>query len=128
MAQYFEKYRGAEQVSLVNALAEMGENSTYSQRERIAAANGIANYTGTALQNLQMLSLLKSGDLIKPNGETQTSTSTDNNTPPRRRWVMGGLTLAGIALVGKMFGGRANAKSKAADKRRKKRKNNRKRK
>ena len=79
MAQYFEKYRGAEQVSLVNALAEMGENSTYSQRERIAAANGIANYTGTALQNLQMLSLLKSGDLIKPNGESQTST---DNTPP----------------------------------------------
>ena len=126
MAQYFEKYRGAEQVSLVNALAEMGENSTYSQRERIAAANGIANYTGTALQNLQMLSLLKSGDLIKPNGESQTST--DNTTPPRRRWVMGGLALAGIALVGKVFGGRQTPKSKAADKRRKKRKNNRKRK
>lgn len=39
---------------------------SYSYRKKIAAANGISNYRGTAAQNIQMLDLLKRGKLLKP--------------------------------------------------------------
>ena len=37
-----------------------------SARKKIAAANGIKNYKGTASQNTKMLNMMKSGDLVKP--------------------------------------------------------------
>ncbi|WP_347993367.1 hypothetical protein [uncultured Eubacterium sp.] len=37
-----------------------------TNRKKIAAANNISNYTGTAAQNEKMLNLLKQGKLIKP--------------------------------------------------------------
>lgn len=63
--KYFIKctYNG---FSIVDALKSIGANSTYAYRSKIARANDILNYKGTATQNLKMLSLLKKGKLIKP--------------------------------------------------------------
>lgn len=61
----FKKYEG-DTVSIVMALKSVGADSSYAHRRKIAAANNIENYTGTAEQNLHMLSLLKKGALIKP--------------------------------------------------------------
>ena len=41
-------------------------NSTFSYRKKIAQANGIKNYIGTAAQNTELLNKLKQGKLIKP--------------------------------------------------------------
>jgi len=51
---------------LVDTLNSIGVDSSFAYRQRIAAANGISNYTGTAAQNNQMLSLLNTGRLIRP--------------------------------------------------------------
>ena len=53
-------------VSLVDALASLNIDFSFSYRSKIAKANGIANYTGSATQNTKMLNLLKAGELIKP--------------------------------------------------------------
>ena len=105
--EYFKRYTGTESVSIVNALAEMGENSSYANRKLIAAANGIADYSGTATQNLMMLSLLKDGKLIKPG--TDAPAQPKNTAEPTKRGfgrkvLIGALVLgAGIAAY-KMFG------------------------
>lgn len=62
VVEYYPKY----EETLVNALKTMEITSTYDFRCKIAAANGINGYTGTAEQNTNMLSLLKEGKLIKP--------------------------------------------------------------
>lgn len=62
---YYPKYTGTS-TSIVTALAGVGEKDTSkTHRTKIAKVNGIANYTGTAPQNTQMLNLLKQGKLIK---------------------------------------------------------------
>lgn len=61
----FPKYTGSS-TSIVNALSSLGIDSSYSYRSKIAAANSISNYSGTADQNTKMLNLLKQGKLIKP--------------------------------------------------------------
>ena len=105
--EYFKRYTGTESVSIVNALAEMGENSSYANRKLIAAANGIADYSGTATQNLLLLSLLKDGKLIKPG--TDAPAQPENTAEPTkqgfgRKVLIGALVLgAGIAAY-KMFG------------------------
>lgn len=50
-------------VSFVNALSEIGVDSSFANRERIANMNGISNYTGTAAQNEMLLNLLMNGYL-----------------------------------------------------------------
>ena len=64
-ALYYPKpnYSGT---SLVEALKSIGVDSSFDNREKIAAANGITNYTGTATQNDSLFSLLMSGRLICP--------------------------------------------------------------
>ena len=52
-------------VSIVDGLKSIGADSSYAHREKIAVANGIKNYTGTAEQNTRMLSLLKAGKLVR---------------------------------------------------------------
>lgn len=59
---YYPKY----EETLVKVLQIMEINSTYDYRCKIAAANGINNYTGAAEQNITILKLLKEGKLIKP--------------------------------------------------------------
>ena len=46
-------------VSIVDGLNSVGYNSSYSSRKELATKLGIANYTGTAEQNTQMLNLLR---------------------------------------------------------------------
>ena len=71
----FERYTGTEQTSIVNALAEMKIDSGFDYRKQIAVANGIADYTGTAEQNLKMLGLLKAGELVRPEAATPVATN-----------------------------------------------------
>ncbi len=62
---YFKKYTG-NTTSISEALRSINEQYTYAYREKIATANGIKDYEGTAKQNTTMLNLLKQGKLIKP--------------------------------------------------------------
>ena len=51
---------------IVAALKIINVDSSFANRLRIANANGIANYTGTAQQNTRMLNSLRQGLLIRP--------------------------------------------------------------
>ena len=51
--------------SIVDALKEIGADSSLANRKNIAAKNGIADYKGTAAQNTILLNKLKAGELIK---------------------------------------------------------------
>lgn len=55
-------YKGS---SIVDALNEIGVDSSYANRKQLAQKNGISNYTGTAAQNTELLNKLKNGTLIK---------------------------------------------------------------
>ena len=55
-------YKGS---SIVDGLKSAGVDSSYSNRKKIAQANGIKNYTGTASQNTALLNKLKKGTLKK---------------------------------------------------------------
>lgn len=61
---YYKQYNG-NSVSIVTALESLGYNSSYAYRAKIAKANGIKAYLGTAKQNTNMLNLLKKGKLKK---------------------------------------------------------------
>ena len=61
---YYPKYTG-NSVSIVDGLQAVRVNSSYADRERIAVKNGITGYRGSVDQNNKLLSLLKSGKLIK---------------------------------------------------------------
>lgn len=53
--------------SIVMALKSVGvSDCSKENRAKIAAANGISNYSGTYNQNTQLMKLLKTGVLIKP--------------------------------------------------------------
>lgn len=62
---YFLKYNG-NSTSIVLALKIVGADSSYTYRKKIAKANDIKLYVGSAKQNTAMLNLLKQGKLIKP--------------------------------------------------------------
>jgi len=65
-AVIYPKYTG-NSPSIVVALRAVGEmDITFTNRARIAQANGIRDYTGTAAQNTEMVNRLKAGTLIKP--------------------------------------------------------------
>lgn len=66
-ATYFKKYTG-KSTSLVDALKSLNIDSSYTNRKKIAKANGITSYPRIAngSQNTKMLNLLKAGKLIKP--------------------------------------------------------------
>ena len=65
IVNYFKKYTGSS-LSIVTALKSIGATSSFAYRCKIAKANSIEGYIGTAQQNTKMLNLLKSGRLIKP--------------------------------------------------------------
>ena len=50
-------------VSIVDALKEIGVDSSYQYRAKLAKVNDISDYRGTAEQNTRMLELLKNGRL-----------------------------------------------------------------
>ena len=62
---YFPKYEGGS-VSIIDALKVLGINSAFTYRTKIAKANNIKCYVGTGAQNKTMLTLLKSGKLVRP--------------------------------------------------------------
>ncbi len=66
---YFPKYDG-KSLLIDTVFKAIGVPSSmrgkYKNRIPIAKANGIANYKGTATQNISLISLAKSGKLIKP--------------------------------------------------------------
>jgi N-acetylmuramoyl-L-alanine amidase len=59
---YYKKFNST---SIVDGLKSIGVNSSYEYRKKIAKANGIANYSGTASQNEELLSLARQGKLKK---------------------------------------------------------------
>ena len=61
---YYPKYSG-DSVSIVAALNSLNIDSSFNNRKKIAAANSIKLYVGTAAQNTKMVNLLKQGKLIK---------------------------------------------------------------
>lgn len=62
---YYPRYFGTTN-SLVTALNSVKIGSSFANRKKIAKANGISLYLGTASQNTALLNLLKKGKLIKP--------------------------------------------------------------
>ena len=63
-AKYYDAC-GAKDTSIVDALKMQGINSSFANRKKIAAANNISGYIGTAKQNIEMLNLMKKGKLKK---------------------------------------------------------------
>lgn len=51
--------------SIVDALKQIGVDSSFEHRKRIAERNNITNYRGTPEQNTKLLNLLKQGKLKK---------------------------------------------------------------
>lgn len=58
-------YKAFVSSSIVDGLKSIGVDSSFSNRKKIAQANGISNYTGTASQNEKLLSLARQGKLKK---------------------------------------------------------------
>lgn len=73
-------------LSLVDYLKSVGKDASFNARKALAAQYGISNYTGSAAQNLALLSKLKDG--VQP---TQSTSTTTTYTVKR------GDTLSGIA-------------------------------
>lgn len=59
-------YKAFSNASIVDGLNSIGVDSSKEFRKKIAAANGISNYSGSSEQNTKLLSLAKNGKLIKP--------------------------------------------------------------
>ncbi len=62
--EYYKRYFGTTS-SIVTALNSLKIGSSFANRKKIAKANGITLYIGTAAQNTKLLNLLKQGKLIK---------------------------------------------------------------
>ena len=62
--KYYAKYTGNSN-SLVDALKSLKIDSAFSNRKKIAKANGITLYLGTSGQNTKLLNLLKQGKLVQ---------------------------------------------------------------
>lgn len=58
-------YKAFSSTSIVDGLKSIGVDSSFTNRKKIAKANGISNYEGTASQNTKLLSLAKQGKLKK---------------------------------------------------------------
>lgn len=57
--------------SIVDYLKSIGQDSSYNNRKKLAQANGISNYTGTAAQNTKLLNILR-GSGSNSNSNTNT--------------------------------------------------------
>ena len=63
-SDYYPKYNGTSK-SISDALKSLGIDNSKVNRTAIASKNGIPNYKGTSAQNIQLLTLLKQGKLLK---------------------------------------------------------------
>lgn len=64
-AEYYPRYIGKSD-SIVDALTSLKVNASKENRKKIALANGMMVYSGSAKENLFLLALLKNGELKKP--------------------------------------------------------------
>ena len=65
LGNYYPKYTG-KSASIVESLLAVGEKDiSFAHRKQIAIKNKIDNYSGTVPQNLQLVALLKDGQLLK---------------------------------------------------------------
>ena len=60
-----KSYYQTPEFTLIDSLNKININSSYNNRKSIAIANGIANYTGTAEQNILLLKKLNEGTLLQ---------------------------------------------------------------
>ena len=84
-ASHFPPYTGAS-TSIAAALDALGADPSYANRAKIAAANGISNYSGSAAQNTALLELLRQGRLLRPGSSASPA-------------APGGLTSANLSRV-----------------------------
>ena len=63
-SDYYPRYTGISN-SISDALKSLGIDNSKANRTAIASKNGILNYKGTSAQNIQLLTLLKQGKLLK---------------------------------------------------------------
>lgn len=63
-SDYYPKYTGTSN-SISDALKSLGIDNSKANRTAIASKNSIPNYKGTSAQNIQLLTLLKQGKLLK---------------------------------------------------------------
>ncbi len=77
--------------SIVTYLNSIKEDSSFTNREKLAKANGIKNYKGTASQNTELLAILRDG---------KKSTSTKSSTTKKPATSSGIKTLGKIKIVG----------------------------
>lgn len=63
--EYYPKYTGKTE-SIVYVMKSYGEDSSFAFRTKVAKANGITDYKGTAAQNLGLVKLAKEGKLVRP--------------------------------------------------------------
>lgn len=61
--------------SIVDYLKSIGQDSSFNNRKKLAQANGISNYTGTATQNTKLLNILR--------GNGSSSNSNTNSYYPK---------------------------------------------
>lgn len=59
------EYYETPEFTLIDSLNKIDVDSSYANRKKIAAANSIEHYSGTAEQNIAMLKLLNEGKLIR---------------------------------------------------------------
>lgn len=59
------QYYDTPEFTLIDCLNKIGVDSSYSNRKKIAVVNGITNYSGTTVQNVGLLELIKAGRLMK---------------------------------------------------------------
>ena len=83
----FPAYTGSSP-SIVAALSALGVDSSFSYRTRIAAANGVSSYSGSAVQNTNLLQLLRQGKLVRPGSFSASAPA-----------ASGGLTTANLGRV-----------------------------
>lgn len=55
--------------SVVDYLESIGENSSFENRKKLAHSYGIQNYTGSAIQNIELLDALRQGEPDRATGD-----------------------------------------------------------
>lgn len=68
------------QTTFYGAMSSIGVDCDWELHQKIAAANGITNFSGTAEENEQLLSLLKAGKLINPDGTSSGGSSSGGSS------------------------------------------------
>ena len=66
--------------SIVDYLNKNGKDSSFSARKKLAEANGIKNYSGTAQQNTTLLNTLRGSNTSNTTNKTNTSKTTTSKT------------------------------------------------